>query len=118
MFHRWRELVFQQRHTRGSAEQSGRGHDRVHVQRPLTERFLAQVDTREAQAKEMKAFVEKTMRSSAFVGSSNATIDVAVMCGDLNIIAGSAEYEKIMETLSGDRKRFAIRFRSTTIMIL
>ena len=67
----------------------------MHVQRPLTERFLAQVrDTREAQAKEMKAFVRKTMRSSAFVGSSNATIDVAVMCGDLNCIAGSAEYEK------------------------
>ena len=63
-------------------------------------------DTREAQAKEMKAFVGKTMRSSAFVGSSNATIDVAVMCGDLNIIAGSAEYEKIMETLGGDTGAF------------
>ena len=63
-------------------------------------------DTREAQAKEMKAFVGKTMRSSAFVGSSNATIDVAVMCGDLNCIAGSAEYEKIMETLGGDTGAF------------
>lgn len=64
-------------------------------------------ETREEQAKEMKTFVQKSIHSRVFVGSSSSdVIDAAVVCGDLNCIAGSAEYEKIMETLGGDTGAF------------
>lgn len=61
-------------------------------------------DTRQAQAQEMKTFVEKSMRSKRFLGSSK--VDAAVVCGDLNCDAGSAEYEKIMEILGGNTSTF------------
>ena len=64
-------------------------------------------ETREEQAKEMKTFVQKSIHSRVFVGSSSSdVIDAAVVCGDLNCIAGSAEYEKIMEVLGGEKQTF------------
>jgi endonuclease/exonuclease/phosphatase family metal-dependent hydrolase len=64
-------------------------------------------ETREEQAKEMKTFVQKSIHSRVFVGSSSGdVIDAAVVCGDLNCIAGSAEYEKIMEVLGGEKQTF------------
>ncbi|CAL6337136.1 unnamed protein product [Bathycoccus prasinos] len=64
-------------------------------------------ETREEQAKEMKTSVQKSIHSRVFVGSSSSdVIDAAVVCGDLNCIAGSAEYEKIMEVLGGEKQTF------------
>ncbi|CAL6354173.1 predicted protein [Bathycoccus prasinos] len=64
-------------------------------------------ETREEQAKEMKTFVQKSIHSRVFVGSASSdVIDAAVVCGDLNCIAGSAEYEKIMEVLGGEKQTF------------
>ncbi|CAL6365137.1 unnamed protein product [Bathycoccus prasinos] len=64
-------------------------------------------ETREELAKEMKTFVQKSIHSRVFVGSSSGdVIDAAVVCGDLNCIAGSAEYEKIMEVLGGEKQTF------------
>jgi len=64
-------------------------------------------ETREEQAKEMKTFVQKSIHSRVFVGSSASdVIDAAVVCSDLNCIAGSAEYEKIMQVLGGEEGTF------------
>ena len=65
------------------------------------------VESWEEEGKESESFVQKSIHSRVFVGSSSSdVIDAAVVCGDLNCIAGSAEYEKIMEVLGGEKQTF------------
>jgi len=56
------------------------------------------IEEREKQAEEIRDFRELVMNSKQFCGV-NAMIDCAVLCGDLNVHAGSAEAEALFTKL-------------------